>query len=84
MAQALINSDSSQSAQYAASVTPSDSADLTYRTRAIYVGGDGSVVASIGGTNVTFVGVVAGTVLPIQADRILSTGTTATNIVALW
>lgn len=68
-----------------AAVTPSDSVDLTYLTRALYVGGDGTVVAvDANGTAVSFVGVVAGTVLPIRVSRVNSTSTTATNIVAMW
>lgn len=68
-----------------AAVTPSDSVDLTYLTRALYVGGDGTVVAvDANGTAVSFVGVVAGTVLPIRVSRVNATNTTATNIVAMW
>lgn len=68
-----------------AAVTPSDSVDLTYLTRALYVGGDGTVVAvDANGTAVSFVGVVAGTVLPIRVSRVNATSTTATNIVAMW
>ena len=72
-------------AQNAAAVTPSDSVDLSYTSRAIYIGGAGNlkVVMNESGT-VTFVGVAAGTVLPIRVDRVYSTDTTATNIVALW
>ncbi|WP_210316677.1 spike base protein, RCAP_Rcc01079 family [Agrobacterium tumefaciens] len=66
-------------------MTPSDSVDLTYLTRALYVGGDGTVVAvDANGTAVSFVGVVAGTILPIRVSRVNSTSTTATNIVAMW
>ncbi|MGN7959143.1 spike base protein, RCAP_Rcc01079 family [Agrobacterium radiobacter] len=68
-----------------AAVTPSDSADFSFVTRALYVGGDGTVVAvDANGTAVSFVGVVAGTILPIRVSRVNSTSTTATNIVAMW
>lgn len=72
-------------AQNAAAVTPSDSVDLTYTSRALYVGaaGDVKVTMNESGT-VTFVDVVAGTLLPIRVDRVFATGTTATDIVALW
>ncbi len=76
-------------AGYAWAVTTSDSTDLVKHTRAIYVGGDGNVAceafdpATNKLANVTFTGLVAGTVLPVRTKRILSTGTTATNIVAL-
>jgi hypothetical protein len=51
----------------------------------LYVGGTGSVsVVTIGNDIATFFAVPAGTTLPIQALKLRSTGTTATNIVALW
>lgn len=71
-------------ARQAEEVTPSDSADLAKATRAIYVGVTGNVkLTTIEGDTVTFVGCVAGSILPIQAARIWATGTTATNLVAL-
>lgn len=71
-------------------VTPSNSADLVYggdavTSRGIFVGGAGNLaVRDLEGNSVTFTGVVAGSVLPIRVARVLSTGTTATNIVALF
>jgi hypothetical protein len=51
----------------------------------LYVGGTGNVaVVTIGGDNITFNGVPAGTTLPIQVIRLRSTGTTATLVNALW
>ena len=51
----------------------------------LYIGGTGNVsVQTIGGNSATFVGVPAGTTLPVQVIRVNSTGTTATSIVALW
>lgn len=69
----------------AVAVTPSDSADLTYVTRGLYVGATGTVkvIMQDSGT-VTFAGVPAGTLLPIRATRVYSTGTTASTILALW
>lgn len=65
-------------------VVPSDGSDLPAASRAIYIGGAGDLrVMSIAGDTVTFVGVPAGSVLPIRCSRVLSTGTTATNLVAL-
>lgn len=67
------------------SVTKSDSTTFSRMPRALYVGGEGDVaVRTAEGTNVTFASVPAGTILPIRCDRVLSTGTTATNIVALY
>ena len=66
-----------------AAVTPSDTA--VFPASLIYVGGAGNVaVITQGGDTVTFVGVPAGTVLPVRVARVLATDTTATSIVALW
>lgn len=74
-------------AGFAAAVSPSDSADVTtsFDVRGLWVGGAGNVAVRLPGsvTAVTFVGVAAGTLLPIQAVRVMSTNTTATSIVAL-
>lgn len=71
-------------AQNAFAVTPSDSADLPAPARALYVGGSGNVrINDTGNGAVTFVGVAAGSILPVMARRVYATGTTATNIVAL-
>lgn len=69
----------------AAAVTPHDTNDLTFTTKAIFVGGAGNLkVKTLVGNDVTFTGVTAGTVLQIHAQRVYSTGTTATNIVAMF
>jgi hypothetical protein len=69
----------------AAAVTPNDSTDLTYTTRALFVGGAGNIAVTMaGGQSVTFTGVTAGALLPIRVTRVLSTGTTATTITAIW
>jgi hypothetical protein len=71
-------------ADNAAAVTPGSSA-LTKATRAVYVGGAGNMnVTMVGGGDVLFSGIAAGQVLPIRVSHILSSSTTATNIVALW
>ncbi|WP_018265549.1 spike base protein, RCAP_Rcc01079 family [Methylosinus sp. LW4] len=62
-------------------VTPSDTVDLEFVTQSLYVGGAGNVaVVSIDGDTVTYVsngGYIIG-----EFTRVLSTGTTATNIIA--
>lgn len=65
-------------------VTASDSTVLS-SVRAIYVGGAGNIalVTPNRATAVTFVGVAAGTILPVRATKVMSTNTTATDIVAL-
>ena len=72
-------------AEGAAAVTPNDSTDLTTLSRALYVGSGGSIAVVVAdGSTVTFVGVLSGSVLPVRVSRVLATGTTATNIVALY
>lgn len=66
------------------SVTPTDS-DLATDFRSIYVGVAGNVaIVSTGGDDVTFVGVLAGSILPVRCRQVKSTGTTATNIIGLY
>ena len=51
----------------------------------LYVGGAGDLkVKTASGDEVTFVGILAGSFVPVQVIRVFATGTTATNIVALW
>jgi len=78
----------------AASVTPSDTANIpnigvaggsNNKGCVLYVGGAGNLrVLTVGGDDITFAGVQAGTFLPVHVLRVFSTNTTATNIVALW
>jgi hypothetical protein len=70
-------------ASAAATVDPSDSADLPTASRALYVGAAGDLaIVTVGGSAVTLV-MVSGW-LPIRVARVLSTGTTASAIVAFW
>lgn len=78
-------------ARLALAVTPNDAEDLQEvapygAPRAIYVGGDGNIRMRFGDTtNVDFVAVKAGSVLPMRPTRIMATGTSASmNIVALY
>jgi len=66
-------------------VTKSDSTTYNPPFRGLYVGGAGDVAVKAPGqsTAVTFVGVPAGTILPVKAALVMSTNTTATNIVGL-
>lgn len=72
-------------AEGAAAVTPSDTTELG-PCKALYIGGAGNVAVHTTGrdASVTFFAVPVGTVLPVSARRVLATGTTATNIVALY
>lgn len=63
-------------------------------TRGLYVGSGGDISVEMAGDNlrgggmadatVVFVAVQSGTILPISVTRVNSTGTTASNLVALW
>ena len=69
-------------------ITKSDTVSLTTEQersmRALYVGTVGDLVAVMpDSSTVTFVGVPAGTVLPIRVRRINSTSTTAGGFVGL-
>lgn len=70
-------------AGYGLAVTPSDTTAL-YATRALYVGSAGSVAVTDLNGNVTYANVMAGSILPIQVTKVLATGTTASNIVAMY
>ena len=55
--------------------------------RCLYVGGAGNltvVMNDAAGTNLTFSSVPAGTFLPVSCTQVISSGLTASNILALW
>jgi len=66
-------------------VNPNNTTNLPFTTAAIYVGGEGdlAVRCELSGETVVFRSLPAGSFLPIETLRVLSTGTTATNLVAL-
>lgn len=69
----------------AEAVTKSDTVALTNVCRALYVGGAGNAaVLMADGTTVTLTGLLAGNVYPVALQRVNSTNTTATNMVALY
>lgn len=77
--------DETVSASYAADVTPNDSTVFDSPTRGLYVGGTGDIAVTMeGGGVVTFVSVLAGSILPLRCTKVMSTNTTATAIVALF
>lgn len=66
-------------------ITANDADDLAAETRAIYVGGAGSLALVLAsGDEVTFTGLTAGTFLPVRAVRVKTTGTSATQLVGLY
>lgn len=81
----MANIMATEPARDAAAVTPSDSAQISRVARALYVGGSGDVkLVTEEGNTVTFQDIVAGSILPVKATKVFATGTTATNIVALF
>jgi len=77
--------DLSGPAMDAFEITPADGSNLPTKVRGIYVGVAGDVkVDTIEGTTVTFKNALAGIVLPIRAQRVYSTGTSATDLVGLF
>lgn len=70
-------------AAYASSVTPSDSANLGTKTRALWIGGTGNVSVQMNDATIIFTNVPVG-ILPICCSRVNFTGTTASGILALW
>jgi hypothetical protein len=65
-------------------VTPSDTQDLAFVARSLYVGGMGDVkVKTANGDEITFASVPGGTWLPVAVTRVYATGTSATGLVAV-
>jgi hypothetical protein len=68
----------------AVAITPSDSTYFA-TARGLYVGVGGNVVViTPGDVAITFKNVVSGAILPVMCQRVNSTNTTATDIVALY
>lgn len=66
-------------------ITPHDTNNLATPTRGLYVGVSGDVkVISIDGNDVTFAGLMAGTIHAISCTRVYATGTAATGIVGIY
>lgn len=69
----------------AKAVTPHDTNTIA-PCRSLFIGGAGNITLSTGSddSDVLFTGVTAGMILPVRASAVRATGTTATNIVALY
>lgn len=51
----------------------------------LFVGVGGTLrVLTAGGQDITFNAILGGTFLPVQVNKVFKTGTTATNLIALW
>jgi seryl-tRNA synthetase len=71
-------------ATHAFSVTPHDSNELPETTRALYVGGAGTIsLVLVSGAEVTLANVASSSIIPLRATRIKATGTSATLIVGM-
>lgn len=69
----------------AATVTPSDTTNMSRPANAIMVTAAGNVAMNLqDGTSVTLPNLQPGTIYPFAANRILATGTTATGIIAVY
>ena len=75
----------------AKAVTPSDTVAVVVAggidqpISGVYVGGAGNVtVITVGGQTVTFTAPPVGTTIWVKATHVKATGTTATNLVALY
>lgn len=65
-------------------ITPSDTDDLEFVTRALYVGESGDVNVTLkSGDTVLLRNLQAGVFYPLRVSYVLATGTTATDIIGL-
>ena len=72
-------------AEFAEAVTPSNTADLDSVPRALYVGTGGDLSVNMpDGATITFKNYPSGAFFPVRVARVNATGTTATDIVALY
>lgn len=78
------------SGQFAVSVTPSDTVNLTMPsgtsfTKGIYVGVAGDLKVDMAdGSTITFTNLASGVVHPLSVKRVYAAGTTATGIVGVY
>jgi hypothetical protein len=77
------------SSRHAKAITPHDTNPINPGggpTSSIYVGGAGNITCRLvdSTADVLFTGLLAGTVLDVQATHVRATGTTATALVAMY
>jgi hypothetical protein len=79
-------SDAPAAGAEAVDISVADHTFANRNIRGLYVGGAGNVVVLLrnNAAAVTFTGVTAGTVLPIQPIKIIRTSTTATAMLGLY
>jgi len=79
----------SSPATRATAIVPSDANDLIDIPKGIFVGAGGDITmvglnAPASATGITWKNVPAGSLIPFRARRIMATGTTAANMLALY
>ncbi|KQO51156.1 spike base protein, RCAP_Rcc01079 family [Sphingomonas sp. Leaf257] len=79
----------SDPATRAVAIVPNDGTDLADIPKAFYVGTGGTIAmigagAPAGATGVTWKNVPSGAIVPFRPRRILATGTTAADMLALY
>lgn len=79
-----LGAHSSAPVQNGVAVTPSDSVDLEKTSRGLWVGVKGDISVEMAGEGSALVLKNAERWLPIAVTRVNATGTTATDIVAVW
>lgn len=81
----MSNEIQARTAHDGVAITKSDTTIYERRIDAVYVGGAGDVaVVTAQGTTLTFSGMTAGSILPVRCRQVMSTNTTATNLVGLF
>ena len=80
--------------EYSYIIEPRNDEDLPIPTRAFYVGGAGNINCVLTGklssnvqhnsANSIFVGVVAGTFIPVRSQKVWAEGTTATFLLGIY
>lgn len=81
----LINTQGTGPSESAFAITPSDTVDLTYPTRALYVGTGGDIKVLLWGDTIAVIlaNVLGGSCLPLAVKRIYATDTGASDLVGL-
>ena len=68
----------------AETIVPSDTDELAYATRAVYVGSGGDVAAeTVGGDVILLRNTQPGVIYPLRLVRVRATGTTAADLIGL-
>lgn len=62
----------------------SDTLDFLKLSRGVWVGTDGNVEIKVGGVLIVYVGARAGTIIPVMAERVGNTLTTATGLIGMY